>query len=80
MALVFAAGFGAAGSWWKAAAVLFAGHSVGYFAGSALNDALGGRAGMMAWGAAYGLFLGAGLGAVLHLLQTARGRSPEGRV
>ena len=51
----------------------------GYFLGSALNNSVGGRAGMLLWGAAYGLFLGAGLGAVLHLAQTRRGmRSQEG--
>lgn len=71
MALVLAAGFGATRAWWKLAASIFAGHAVGYFAGSALNDAMGGRVGMLAWGAAYGLCLGAGLGAALHLAQDA---------
>lgn len=72
MALVFAAGFGVMKSAPKLSAVIFAAHTLGYFVGSALNEALGGRAGMLAWGAAYGLSLGAGLGAVLHLAQTAR--------
>lgn len=76
MALVFAVGFGAAGSWWRLAAVIFAGHAVGYFVGSALNDAMGGRAGMLSWGAAYGLCLGAGLGAALHLAQGAARARP----
>lgn len=73
LALVLAAGFGATGLWWRLAAVLFVAHAVGYFAGSALNDALGGRAGMLTWGAVYGLGLGAGLGAALHLAQRRRG-------
>ena len=72
MGLVFAVGFGVAGSALSLWAVLFVANSVGYFLGSALNDSIGGRAGMLLWGAAYGLFLGAGLGAVLYLAQTRR--------
>ena len=76
MGVVFAAGFGA----WRAAlnlsAVLFVANSAGYFVGSALNDTVGGRAGMLLWGAAYGLGLGAGLGAVLHLAQRRRAGEP----
>jgi len=70
MGLVLAKGFGALRS--GLSAVLFIGNSLGYFFGSALNDSIGGKAGMMAWGAAYGLFLGAGLGAALHLAQASR--------
>ena len=69
MALVFAAGFGVMNSTLKFSAILFAANSVGYFLGSALNDYIGGSSGMLLWGAAYGLFLGAGIGAVLHLAQ-----------
>ena len=72
MGTVFAAGFGVMRSVLNLSAVLFVAHSAGYFLGSALNDSVGGRAGMLLWGAAYGLGLGAGLGAVLHL---ARARS-----
>ena len=72
MGLILAAGFGAARRAWRLSAVLFAANSVGYFLGSALNDALGGRGGMLLWGVVYGLGLGAGLGAALHLAQ-ARG-------
>ncbi len=72
MAVVFAAGFGRAREALNLSAVLFVANSVGYFLGSALNDAFGGRAGMLLWGAAYGLGLGAGLGAVLHLAQKRR--------
>lgn len=38
----------------------------GYFVGSALNNAIGGRPGMLLWGVAYGLLLGAGLGLALR--------------
>ncbi|HET6669636.1 MAG TPA: hypothetical protein VFH15_05330 [Pyrinomonadaceae bacterium] len=72
MGSVFAIGFGVWRSALSFSAVLFVANSVGYFLGSALNNALGGRAGMLLWGAAYGLFLGAGLGAILHLAQTRR--------
>jgi hypothetical protein len=61
-------------------AVLFVANSVGYFAGSALNNSIGGRPGMLLWGAAYGLCLGAGLGAVLHLAQSrGAGELTQGR-
>ena len=72
MGCVFALGFGVPRSALNLSAVLFVANSVGYFLGSALNDAVGGRAGMMLWGAAYGLFLGAGLGAALHLAQARK--------
>ena len=70
MAVVFAAGFGVLRSIPKLSALLFVTNSVGYFLGSALNDSLTGRSGMLFWGVVYGLFLGAGIGAVLHLVQT----------
>lgn len=72
LGVVLAAGFGAARSAPKLSAVLFVAHALGYFLGSALNEAFGGRAGMLLWGAAYGLLLGAGLGAALHLAQAGR--------
>ena len=71
MALVFALGFGALRSVSKLSAILFVANSIGYFAGSALNDYFGGKSGMLLWGILYGLFLGAGIGAVLHLAQAA---------
>jgi hypothetical protein len=80
MALVFAAGFGATRSILKLSVVLFVANSVGYFLGSALNDYFGDKPGMLLWGAAYGLFLGAGIGAVLHFAQKERsnaGKSEE---
>lgn len=72
MGAVFAVGFGAARKCLNLAGVLFVANSAGYFLGSALNDALGGPAGMLLWGVAYGLGLGAGLGAALHLAQARR--------
>lgn len=72
MATVFATGFGALRSILKLSALLFVTNSVGYFAGSGLNKSFGGRPGMLLWGVVYGLFLGAGIGAVLQLLQTNR--------
>jgi hypothetical protein len=69
MGLVLAVGFGAAGSTLKLSAVLFVANSVGYFIGSALNERLGGGAGMLLWGGVYGLCLGAGLGAVIRSAQ-----------
>lgn len=71
MALVFAAGFRTMSSTVKFAAILFIANSIGYFLGSALNNYFRAETGMLLWGAAYGLFLGAGLGAVLHFAQAA---------
>ena len=69
MAMVFAMGFGALRSIIKLAVILFVANSVGYFAGSALNDYLGRTTGMLLWGISYGLCLGAGMGAVIRLAQ-----------
>lgn len=66
MALVFAAAFRQLGETPVFAAILFVANSIGYFAGSAANDAATGKAGMLLWGALYGFFLGAGLGLVLR--------------
>jgi hypothetical protein len=52
--------------------LLFVANSLGYFLGSALNNSIGGRAGMLLWGTVYGLCLGAGLGAVLYFAQARR--------
>ena len=69
MALVFAVGFGAMRLILTLSVILFIANSLGYFAGSALNDYFGGKVGMLLWGISYGLCLGAGIGAVLHLAQ-----------
>ena len=74
MGFVFAKGFGVSRSAFSLAAILFAANSLGYFLGSAANDYFEGKAGMLLWGLIYGLFLGAGLGAVLHVAQVRVGR------
>lgn len=71
MALVFAVGFNMIRSTLKFSVLLFVANSLGYFIGSLLNDSVGGRGGMLLWGLVYGLFLGAGMGAVLHYCQVA---------
>ena len=72
MALVFAAGFNKVNATPKFALILFLANSLGYFLGSALNNSVFGPTGMLLWGVAYGLFLGAGIGAVLHYSQVER--------
>ena len=71
LGLVFVVGFGT----WRVAlrlcTVLFILNSIGYFLGSALNASIGGQGGMLLWGVAYGLFLGAGLGMALYLVQNS---------
>ena len=69
MALVFAIAFTAMRSLPKLCGVLFVTNSLGYFAGSALYETIGGPPGMLLWGVAYGLFLGGGIGTVLWLAQ-----------
>lgn len=72
MTLVFALGFQSLRSVPKLSAILFIANSAGYFLGSAINNSLGGRPGMLLWGLLYGLFLGSGIAAVLFLLQHDR--------
>jgi hypothetical protein len=69
MALVFAAGFGVMRSALKFSALLFIANSIGYFSGAMLYASVGGSTGLLLWGLLYGLFLGAGMGAVLHFAQ-----------
>ncbi len=73
MGSVLAFALGSARSALNLSGALFVANSLGYFLGSALNNSIGGRAGMLLWGAVYGLCLGAGLGAVLHFAQRRRG-------
>jgi hypothetical protein len=70
LALVFATGFRVLRLTLKFSALLFVANSAGYFPGSVLDDAVGGKGGMLLWGVLYGLCLGAGIGAVLHMSQT----------
>ncbi len=69
MGLVLGLGFGSLRVSPKLIAVLFVANSVGYFLGDALNNSIGGKPGMLLWGAAYGLFFGAGLGAAFYFAQ-----------
>ena len=75
MALVFAIGFKRIQSTLVFSALLFVANSAGYFLGSILNESIRGKTGMLLWGVAYGSFLGAGLGAILHLAQVERTHS-----
>jgi hypothetical protein len=72
MGSILAAGVGALRSALRTSFVLFIGNSFGYFIGSALNDLVRGRPGMLLWGAVYGLCLGAGLAAGIYLAQSQR--------
>jgi hypothetical protein len=71
MGLVLASGFGSLRTSPKLIAVLFVANSIGYFLGDWLNNSIGGKPGMLLWGAAYGLFFGAGLGAVFYFAQAS---------
>ncbi len=81
MGLVFAVGFKTLPAAPSLCALLFVANSIGYFSGSALNDSVGGKTGMLLWGAAFGLALGAGLGASLYIAQSRRANEsvPEPR-
>ena len=72
MAFVFAAGFKRLNSVPKFALILFVANSIGYFLGSAIYRSVAGQGGMLLWGVAYGLFLGAGIGAVLYYSQVVK--------
>ncbi|HKO97528.1 MAG TPA: hypothetical protein VJU86_11070 [Pyrinomonadaceae bacterium] len=76
MGSLLAVALGSPRSALKLSLILFIANSIGYFAGSALNDFIGGRMGMLSWGVVYGMCLGAGLGALIHGAQS----SPKGTV
>lgn len=63
--------------------VLFAANTIGYFFGGALFLALGRPVGMLLWGVAYGVILGAGLGLAIPLAgregSSTPSPSPPGR-
>lgn len=69
MAVVLAAGFGATRAILKLSAVLFVGNALSYFLGAALLESYASQTGMLLFGIVYGLFFGAGIGAVLHMVQ-----------
>jgi hypothetical protein len=69
IATVFAWGFGAWRAWPKMAIALFASHSAGYFLGSFIHSRLGGRTGMLLWGASYGWLFGMGLSYAIYTAQ-----------
>jgi hypothetical protein len=75
MGLTFATGFGmflcAPRLTGTVCLTLFVTNALGYFLGSIANEALKGQWGMLLWGGIYGIFLGAGIGATLSLLQTS---------
>lgn len=68
LTLILGNAFGGAHLWraWLAA---FALHSAGYYLGGVLYASVAGPAGRLLWGTAHGLGFGAGLGAVLFLVQ-----------
>jgi len=69
MTIVFAAGFGAVRSTVKLSAVLFLSNFLAYFLGAAILNSLRSQTGMLLFGVVYGLFFGAGIGAVLQMVQ-----------
>ena len=72
MAAVFAGGFQRFKQLPLLVALLFVGHSVGYFLGSVLHSNIAAPMGMLLWGASYGLFFGAGIGALLYFVQEVK--------
>jgi hypothetical protein len=72
MGFIMTRALGAARSALSLSTILFVANTIGYFLGSAINDSFGGWTGMLLWGVIYGLFLGAGLGMLLHFAQKLR--------
>ncbi|MFZ9837209.1 MAG: hypothetical protein ACO3JJ_01665 [Opitutaceae bacterium] len=63
--------FAARGSWAPTALVLLALHTLGYTAGDDFHALVGGVRGRLLWGLGHGLGFGAGLGWLLHRVQSA---------
>lgn len=69
MALILAGAFRARRAWTKLIPALLLANSAGYFLGRLLYEAIGGKLGMILFGASYGLGFGTGLGYALFLAQ-----------
>lgn len=78
MALVLAVGFRSLSSTVKLSALLFVSNFLGYFLGAALFDSLSEPTGMLLFGVVYGLLFGAGIGAVLQVVQRTSRQSGPG--
>ena len=69
MALVFCVAFSAFRAFGKVAIALLAGNLAGHFLGRLVWTAMGGKAGMIAWGFIYGLGFGLALGYTIYVCQ-----------
>jgi hypothetical protein len=70
MALIFHKAFGANAGLIASFSILFAFHTLGYYAGEICYAEVGRRAGRLLWGACHGFGFGAGLGALIHICQS----------
>ncbi|PYV37672.1 MAG: hypothetical protein DMG06_27465 [Acidobacteria bacterium] len=69
MALILAGAFGAKKALTRMMPALLVANSAGYFLGRVVHEAIGGKLGMILFGACYGLGFGTGLGYALFLAQ-----------
>lgn len=70
MAWFFHRAFGATKGLLASFSILFAFHTLGYYAGEVCYAEVGRKAGRLLWGACHGLGFGAGLGALIHSCQS----------
>ena len=70
MAWFFHRSFGAFTGLLASFSILFAFHTLGYYAGEVFYAEVGRKAGRLLWGACHGLGFGAGLGALIHSCQS----------
>jgi len=70
MAWFFHRAFGATTGLLASFSILFAFHTLGYYAGEVYYFEVDGKAGRLLWGACHGLGFGAGLGALIHSCQS----------